>query len=60
MITLTDIKAAHQKISPYIIKTPQIFSNSLSIKVEFDAVTRVLTDEKHDCWKNTINYFNVH
>ena len=32
MITLSDIQQAHQKITPYIFKTPQIFSSSLSIK----------------------------
>ena len=32
MITLSDIQHAHQKITPYIFKTPQIFSSSLSKK----------------------------
>ena len=32
MITLSDIQQAHQKITPYIFKTPQIFSSSLSKK----------------------------
>ena len=32
MITLSDIQQAHQKISPYILKTPQIFSSYLSNK----------------------------
>ena len=32
MITLNDIQQAHQKITPYIFKTPQIFSSSLSKK----------------------------
>ena len=32
MITLSDIQQAHQKITPYIFKTPQIFSSPLSKK----------------------------
>ena len=32
MITLSDIQQAHQKIKPYIFKTPQIFSSFLSKK----------------------------
>tara|TARA_Y100001960_G_scaffold316443_1_gene383410 strand:- start:98 stop:1051 length:954 start_codon:yes stop_codon:yes gene_type:complete len=32
MVTFDDIQKAHKKISPYIIKTPQIYSNSLSNK----------------------------
>ena len=30
MITLRDIKNAEEKISPFILKTPQIYSSSLS------------------------------